>query len=59
VGRIKIPEMPWYKPLEKWLLPMQPLVYLLGLAGIVFLAWALMQRDPVKRTAAVVYMWLP
>lgn len=44
---------------EKWLRPIQPLVYLLGIAGIVFLAWALIQPDPVKRTAAVVYMWLP
>ena len=48
----------WYKPLEKKLLPMQSVVTLGIWLIIIISVWMLFQ-DPVKRTAWVVYMWMP
>lgn len=49
---------PWYKKIEDFLMPFQFIVIILLLAIIAISIWALFQ-DPVKRTAWVVYMWLP
>jgi hypothetical protein len=54
-----IPEMPWYKDMEKALRPLDPYtrIILLAMAGItVWVAW---KGDAMARTAWIVYLVSP
>jgi hypothetical protein len=49
----------FYSWAEKKLEPAQWLVTILLVAILAITAWALLTKDPVKRTLWALYMWLP